>query len=119
MVPFTPSVFAHFPCTICFSQCDVMTNKHFVFMTKDGRISLAGLNSAKVVKVQAGQGPEVMSSKETQKKQIDASLGKPEQRSGFGRKPGGVQGSIPTLPCLSPEATPGRPNMHRVSLDFS
>eukprot|EP00200_Dunaliella_tertiolecta_P004670 CAMPEP_0202353988 /NCGR_PEP_ID=MMETSP1126-20121109/9505_1 /ASSEMBLY_ACC=CAM_ASM_000457 /TAXON_ID=3047 /ORGANISM="Dunaliella tertiolecta, Strain CCMP1320" /LENGTH=428 /DNA_ID=CAMNT_0048946399 /DNA_START=70 /DNA_END=1356 /DNA_ORIENTATION=- len=30
------------------AQCDVMTNKHFVFMTKDGRISLAGLNSAKV-----------------------------------------------------------------------
>jgi hypothetical protein len=26
-----------------------MTNKHFVFMTKDGRISLAGLNSAKVI----------------------------------------------------------------------
>ncbi len=25
-----------------------MTNKHFVFMTRDGRISLAGLNSAKV-----------------------------------------------------------------------
>lgn len=30
------------------AQVDVMTNKHFVFMTKDGRISLAGLNSAKV-----------------------------------------------------------------------
>ena len=25
-----------------------MTNKHFVFMTRDGRISLAGLSSAKV-----------------------------------------------------------------------
>lgn len=29
-------------------QVDNMTNKWFVFMTKDGRISLAGLNSAKV-----------------------------------------------------------------------
>ena len=25
-----------------------MINKHFIFMTKDGRISLAGLNLAKV-----------------------------------------------------------------------
>lgn len=29
-------------------QVDNMTNKHFIFMTRDGRISLAGLNSAKV-----------------------------------------------------------------------
>lgn len=28
-------------------QVDNMTNKHFVFMTRDGRISLAGLNMAK------------------------------------------------------------------------
>jgi aspartate aminotransferase len=30
------------------AQVDRMTNKHAVFMTRDGRISLAGLNSAKV-----------------------------------------------------------------------
>ncbi|GIL86322.1 hypothetical protein Vretimale_13705 [Volvox reticuliferus] len=30
------------------SQVDNMTNKHQVYMTRDGRISLAGLNSAKV-----------------------------------------------------------------------
>lgn len=30
------------------AQVENMTNKHFVFMTKDGRISLAGLNMAKV-----------------------------------------------------------------------
>lgn len=29
-------------------QVDNMTNKHAVFMTRDGRISLAGLSSAKV-----------------------------------------------------------------------
>lgn len=29
-------------------QVDNMTNKHAIFMTRDGRISLAGLNSAKV-----------------------------------------------------------------------
>eukprot|EP00199_Chlamydomonas_sp_CCMP681_P000501 CAMPEP_0119108176 /NCGR_PEP_ID=MMETSP1180-20130426/13508_1 /TAXON_ID=3052 ORGANISM="Chlamydomonas cf sp, Strain CCMP681" /NCGR_SAMPLE_ID=MMETSP1180 /ASSEMBLY_ACC=CAM_ASM_000741 /LENGTH=431 /DNA_ID=CAMNT_0007093765 /DNA_START=35 /DNA_END=1330 /DNA_ORIENTATION=+ len=29
-------------------QVENMTNKHFIFMTKDGRISLAGLNTAKV-----------------------------------------------------------------------
>jgi aspartate/tyrosine/aromatic aminotransferase len=30
------------------SQVDNMTNKHAVFMTRDGRISLAGLSSSKV-----------------------------------------------------------------------
>jgi len=30
------------------AQVDNMTNKHFVFMTRDGRISLAGLSSSKV-----------------------------------------------------------------------
>jgi len=30
------------------AQVDRMTSKHAVFMTRDGRISLAGLNSAKV-----------------------------------------------------------------------
>ncbi|PNW86841.1 hypothetical protein CHLRE_02g097900v5 [Chlamydomonas reinhardtii] len=30
------------------AQVDNMTNKHAIFMTRDGRISLAGLNSAKV-----------------------------------------------------------------------
>ncbi|KAL6751353.1 aspartate aminotransferase [Haematococcus lacustris] len=30
------------------AQCEHMTAKHCIFMTKDGRISLAGLNSAKV-----------------------------------------------------------------------
>jgi aspartate aminotransferase len=30
------------------AQVDNMTNKHHIFMTRDGRISLAGLNSAKV-----------------------------------------------------------------------
>jgi aspartate aminotransferase len=30
------------------NQVDNMTNKHHIYMTKDGRISLAGLNSAKV-----------------------------------------------------------------------
>ncbi len=29
-------------------QVDNMVNKHAVYMTRDGRISLAGLNSAKV-----------------------------------------------------------------------
>jgi aspartate aminotransferase len=29
------------------AQCDNMTNKHHVYMTRDGRISLAGLSSAK------------------------------------------------------------------------
>lgn len=29
-------------------QVDNMTNKHAVFMTRDGRISLAGLSSSKV-----------------------------------------------------------------------
>lgn len=29
-------------------QVDNMTNKHSVFMTRDGRISLAGLSSSKV-----------------------------------------------------------------------
>ena len=28
-------------------QVENMTNKHHVYMTKDGRISLAGLNTAK------------------------------------------------------------------------
>ena len=32
----------------CAIQVDNMTNKHHIYMTKDGRISLAGLNSAKV-----------------------------------------------------------------------
>ena len=31
----------------CLSQVENMTNKHHVYMTKDGRISLAGLNKAK------------------------------------------------------------------------
>lgn len=30
------------------TQVDNMTNKHAVFMTRDGRISLAGLSSSKV-----------------------------------------------------------------------
>lgn len=30
------------------SQVDNMTNKHNIYMTRDGRISLAGLNSANV-----------------------------------------------------------------------
>ncbi len=30
-------------------QCDVMTNKHAVFMTKDGRISLAGGSDHKLL----------------------------------------------------------------------
>lgn len=30
------------------AQVDNMTNKHAVFMTRDGRISLAGLSSSKV-----------------------------------------------------------------------
>ncbi len=35
------------------AQVDNMINKHKIFMTKDGRISLAGLNSAKVPYVAA------------------------------------------------------------------
>lgn len=34
---------APLPC----SQVDNMTNKHAIYMTRDGRISLAGLNMAK------------------------------------------------------------------------
>lgn len=30
------------------AQCDNMTNKHAIYMTRDGRLSLAGLNMAKV-----------------------------------------------------------------------
>lgn len=29
------------------AQCDNMTNKHHIYMTRDGRLSLAGLSKAK------------------------------------------------------------------------
>ena len=39
--------------TLCRAQVKNMTEKHHVYMTKDGRISLAGLPSSKVAHLAA------------------------------------------------------------------